>query len=87
MAIPSVVMLTAEELKRRAIEFQREHADDSDEKLADLYDPLAMPVALVQAHRGLDAAVDRLYRKEAFLAELERVEFLFELYERYTAEV
>lgn len=30
--------------------------------LADLYDPLAMPPALVQAHADLDRAVDRSYR-------------------------
>lgn len=29
--------------------------------LADLYDPLTMPPALLRAHRKLDAAVDRAY--------------------------
>jgi len=38
----------------------------------------------VKAHRELDAAVDRCYCKEAFRSELERVEFLFVLYETYT---
>lgn len=53
--------------------------------LADLYDPVSMPADLVKAHRDLDAAVDRCYRKEPFKSELERVEFLFGLYEEYTA--
>lgn len=53
--------------------------------LADLYDPLTMPPDLVKAHRDLDGAVDKCYRKEPFKSELERVEFLFGLYEEYTA--
>jgi hypothetical protein len=56
-----------------------------DTPLADLYDPKTMPSELVKAHRGLDAAVDKCYRKEAFKSELERVEYLFALYEKYTA--
>jgi hypothetical protein len=52
---------------------------------ADLYDPLSMPPLLVKAHKALDAAVDKCYRKEAFKSELERVEYLFGLYEEYTA--
>jgi hypothetical protein len=56
-----------------------------DSSLADLYDPLSMPPVLVKAHRALDAAVDKCYRKEPFKSELERVEYLFGLYERYTS--
>jgi hypothetical protein len=54
-----------------------------DSWLAALYDPLAMPPVLVKAHKTLDAEVDKCYRKEAFKSELERVEYLFELYEHY----
>lgn len=53
--------------------------------LADLYDPLTMPPALVKAHHDLDKAVDQAYRPQPFLTEAKRMEFLFELYERYTA--
>uniref|UniRef100_Q3AR06 site-specific DNA-methyltransferase (adenine-specific) n=1 Tax=Chlorobium chlorochromatii (strain CaD3) TaxID=340177 RepID=Q3AR06_CHLCH len=52
--------------------------------LADLYDPLTMPKALLTAHRELDAAVDACYRKTPFQNELERLEFLFQLYSSYT---
>ena len=48
--------------------------------LADLYDPLTMPKELVKAHKELDLAVDRLYRKAPFKDDAERVSFLFELY-------
>ena len=53
--------------------------------LADLYDPLAMPAGLFKAHRALDAAVDRCYRREPFRTERQRVEFLFALYAKLTA--
>jgi hypothetical protein len=53
--------------------------------LADLYDPLAMPPALQQAHEELDRAVDKCYRPEPFTSERQRVEFLFALYEKLTA--
>lgn len=53
--------------------------------LADLYNPLTMPPALVKAHNELDKAVDIAYSKQAFTSEAKRMEFLFELYEKYTA--
>lgn len=56
-----------------------------DNSLADLYDPTAMPPALVKAHQALDKAVDVCYRPQPFPNELKRVEFLFELYDKYTA--
>jgi len=53
--------------------------------LADLYDPLTMPPELVKAHQELDKAVDLSYRPQPFLNETKRIEFLFELYDKYTA--
>jgi hypothetical protein len=55
--------------------------------LADLYDPLTMPPALVKAHNGLDRAVDLAYRPQPFGSEAQRMEFLFALYEQYTADL
>lgn len=55
--------------------------------LADLYDPLTMPPALVKAHNELDKAVDLAYRPQPFASEAKRMEFLFELYEKYTADL
>jgi hypothetical protein len=60
-------------------------ASYSSSTLADLYDPNSMPPSLRKAHRDLDEAVDRLYRKEPFLSDRERVEHLFKLYENLTA--
>ena len=53
--------------------------------LADLYDPNTMPPALVKAHQALDKAVDLCYRSQPFINEAKRIEFLFELYDKYTA--
>jgi hypothetical protein len=53
--------------------------------LADLYDPVTMPPDLVKAHQALDKAVDQCYRPQPFPNELARIEYLFGLYEQYTA--
>lgn len=57
--------------------------------LADLYDPLTMPAALLKAHQKLDAAVDAAYAqcggKKSWKNDAERVAFLFELYQRITS--
>lgn len=53
--------------------------------LADLYDPLAMPKLLRDAHKDLDRVVDKCYRAAPFTSERQRVEFLFDLYQKLTA--
>ena len=55
--------------------------------LSDLYDPQIMPSALVKAHNELDKAVDSTYRSQPFTTEANRMEFLFDLYETYTADL
>lgn len=56
-----------------------------DQTLADLYDPLAMPKALRDAHKDLDRAVDKCYRAQPFTSERQRVEYLFDLYQKLVA--
>jgi len=53
--------------------------------LDELYDADNMPPALRRAHDQLDRAVDRLYRRARFNFERERVELLFDLFERAAA--
>jgi hypothetical protein len=57
--------------------------------LADLYDPLTMPPALLKSHQKLDAAVDAAYQpsggKKTYASDAERVAFLFDLYQRITS--
>jgi hypothetical protein len=56
-----------------------------DSSLADLCDTLTMPPDLLKAHQKLDKAVDLCYRPQPFTSELNRIEYLFELYEKLTA--
>ena len=58
----------------------------SESSLASLYDPLTMPKELTLAHKALDLAVDKLYRKTKFKDNAERVAFLFEMYEELVFE-
>lgn len=57
-------------------------ADYPDQTLVQLYDIDTMPQPLKEAHLCLDAAVDRLYRAKPFSDAKERVDFLFDLYEK-----
>lgn len=56
-----------------------------DTELDVLYDHDSMPPTLRKAHAALDKAVDKLYRRKGFAFERERVEHLFELYEKSAA--
>jgi hypothetical protein len=64
-------------------------AQFADASLADLYDPLTMPPALLKAHQKLDTAVDAAYQpsggKKSYASDAERVAFLFDLYQRITS--
>jgi hypothetical protein len=46
-----------------------------------------MPQELTKAHTDLDRAVDLAYRPQPFTSEANRMEFLFSLYEKYTADL
>ena len=59
-----------------------ERAKFATSTLGDLYDTTTMPPELRKAHRDLDLTVDRLYRKDPFANDRERVEFLLALYEK-----
>ena len=52
-----------------------------------MYDPVTMPPVLIKAHNELDKAVDNAYRSQPFTSEANRMVFLFELYEKYTADL
>jgi hypothetical protein len=64
-------------------------AQFADASLADLYDPLTIPPAILKAHQKLDAAVDAAYQpsggKKTYASDAERVTFLFDLYQRITS--
>jgi len=72
-----------ERVERAAQAVLDARADFPDETLANLYDPDLMPLRLQQAHRTLDTAVDACYGRRQFNTDLERLEFLFDLYRQY----
>ncbi len=74
--------MRVEDRAQKVLDVRKEYPTSS---LADLYDPLTMPPKLVKAHTELDKAVDLCYRPQAFLNETVRIEFLFDLYNEYTA--
>lgn len=80
---PSDKQIKSVEEAAKAVLDAREQFPDS--SLADLYDPNTMPPVLVKAHQQLDKAVDQCYRSQPFSTEAKRIEYLFELYEKYTA--
>jgi len=80
---PSEKQVSAiEKAAEKVLEVRKQFPESS---LADLYDPLTMPPALVKAHQALDKAVDLCYRPQPFVSETKRIEFLFGLYDKYTA--
>jgi hypothetical protein len=74
--------LSVEDAAQAVLDARSEFPENS---LAELYDPNTMPHLLVKAHQALDKAVDQCYRSQPFTTEAKRIEFLFELYEKYTA--
>ena len=80
---PTDKLRTAVEAAAQAVLDARAQFQQS--SLADLYDPLTMPPALVKAHQALDRAVDACYSKAAFANDAQRVEFLFERYQQLTS--
>lgn len=55
-----------------------------DSNLATLYDPLVMPQDLRKAHEKVDRLVEKAYKK-VFTSDEERIAFLFEMYNKLTA--
>lgn len=80
---PSAKQRAAVEAAAQAVLDARNSFPDA--TLADLYDPLSTPPALVKAHSLLDRAVDLCYRPQLFDNDRQRVEHLFALYEKLTA--
>ena len=80
--LPLVPARRLERLAPHADAVLAARANHPEATLADLYDPDLMPADLRKAHQALDRAVDRLYRRNAFTSDRERVEHLFGLYEK-----
>ncbi len=75
-----------EELTGHVYRILEERERHSEKTLAQLYDPDKMPDGLREAHHSLDLAVERCYRSKPFDSDAERLEYLFQLYEKMTSE-
>jgi hypothetical protein len=54
--------------------------------VAELYDPDEMPTELRRAHEANDETIERIYIGRRFRNDTERLEKLFELYSKTTAD-
>lgn len=75
-----------QELSRLSFVILEEREKNSEKTLAQLYDPDKMPEGLREAHYQNDLAVERCYRSKPFESDEERLEYLFNLYEKMIAE-
>lgn len=78
------VLKHIEDAAERVLQSRERYSPSS---LSELYNPLSMPSDLFKAHNELDRAVDQAYRTQPFTSEAKRMEFLFELYEKFTADL
>ncbi|RYF21803.1 MAG: class I SAM-dependent DNA methyltransferase [Flavobacteriales bacterium] len=82
---PSTKIIQSIETNAQAVLDER--AKFVNNSLSDLYSPLTMPTNLLNAHKKLDKVVEQAYRSQPFSSEAKRIEFLFELYEKCTADL
>lgn len=75
-------IIAVEHAAQKVLDVRAEFPNSS---LAVLYHPLTMPPALAKVHQLLDRMVDNCYRPQAFTSDANRMEYLFGLYEQYTA--
>lgn len=79
--IPSLTDPQKEKIFQLSLEIIKARENYSVSSLATLYDPEKMPKELKEAHSKLDLYVDRLYKKDDFISDTQRLEYLFSLYE------
>ena len=83
---PSISKQRKEELTQCTLKIIDERLKHSEKTLAELYDPDKMPEGLKEAHHQNDLAVERCYRSTPFSSDEERLEYLFNLYEKMIQE-
>ncbi len=83
---PELTLKQKENLNLHVFGILEEREKHSEKTLAQLYDPLKMPKGLKEAHHQLDLAIERCYRLKPFDNDTERLEYLFNEYEKMTAQ-
>ncbi len=81
---PNISDKQKEQINLHAFEVLDERAKYPEKTLAQLYDPDKMPAGLKEAHNQLDLAIERCYRLKPFESDVERLEYLFKMYEEMT---
>jgi hypothetical protein len=82
---PTISDKQKEIINLHVFEVLDERAKYSEKTLAQLYDPNKMPAGLKEAHHQLDLAIERCYRPhKPFESDIERLEYLFKMYEEMT---
>lgn len=84
--VPDITEGGKTQLQEGAVEILAARERYSGNTLAELYDPEKMPNPLREAHQKLDQIVDSLYRKKSFDSDEERLELLFAMYSKMTAD-
>ena len=80
--VPEITARDAAKIEPLAQAILEARAAYPDATLAHLYDPDTMPPPLRRAHHALDRAVDRLYQRRPFTSEHDRLQHLFERYQK-----
>lgn len=81
---PKVSKEQKERLTELAEEVLLTRENHTEMTLGEMYSPESMPDDLKQAHQALDIAVEQCYRPEPFASDDERLEYLFNQYEKMT---
>lgn len=81
---PAINERHKEQINLHVFEILDERAKYSERTLSQLYDPEKMPKSLKEAHHQLDLAIERCYRLKPFESDIERLEYLFKMYEEMT---
>ncbi|MBT7609348.1 MAG: class I SAM-dependent DNA methyltransferase [Bacteriovoracaceae bacterium] len=83
---PPISTQRKDELTQTAFRILEEREKHPEKTLAQLYDPNKMPKGLKEAHKQNDLAVEKCYRSTPFSSDEDRLEYLFNLYEKMIAE-
>src|SRR5690606_20936353 len=83
--VPTLTEQNKADLTRSAEEILLAREAHFPATIADLYDPDKMPANLHEAHERNDEVLERIYIGRRFRNDTERLEKLFEMYTRVTA--
>ena len=83
--VPDLTEAHRSTLEQTAFRILAAREQFSDRTLGELYDPDKMPGGLREAHRAADETVDRIYSAKGFASDDERLQLLFDMYEKAIA--